>query len=84
MLFNLLVENDLMRKEILPNEYKKLYKRFQILGNFWISDAEIINTKITKKTILIYSEVLTQAISPYLTIKGQKKYHFILSVSDDF
>jgi len=84
MLFNLLVENDLMRKEILPNEYKNLYKRFQILGDFWISDAEIINTKISKKTISRYSEILTQAIFPYLTIKGQKKYHSILSVSDDF
>lgn len=81
MLFNLLIENDLIRKEILQNEYKNLYKRFQILGDFWISDAEITNTKITKKTISIYSEILTQAIFPYLTIKGQKKYHSILSIS---
>jgi AcrR family transcriptional regulator len=84
MLFNLLIETDLMRNEVLPNEYKNLYKRFQILGDFWISDAEIANNKITKKTISIYSEILTQAIFPYLTIKGQKKYHSILSVSGDF
>jgi len=61
-----------------------LYKRFQILGDFWISDAEITNYKITKKTISIYSEILTQGIFPYLTIKGQKKYHSILSVSGEF
>ncbi len=78
MLFNMLIENNLMRKEILPNEYKNLYKRFQILGDFWISDAEI-NTKITGKTILKYSEILIQAIYPYLTEKGQKNYHSILS-----
>jgi len=78
MLFNLLIENDLMREEILPNEYKYLYKRFQILGNFWISDAEISNTKITKKTISLYSEILNQAIFPYLTAKGQKKYQAIV------
>ena len=79
MLFNILVENDLMRQEILPNEYENVYKRFQMLSEFWISDAEIHNSKITKKTISIYSEILTQAIFPYLTLKGQKEYHAIIS-----
>jgi AcrR family transcriptional regulator len=79
MLFNLLIEDEIMRKEILPNEYQNLYKRFQMLSEFWISDAEIIKTKITKKTISTYSEILTQAIFPYLTIKGQKEYHTIFS-----
>lgn len=78
-LFNLLIENDLMRKEILPNEYKNLYKRFQMLSEFWISDAEIHNSKILKKTNLTYSVILTQAIFPYLTLKGQKEYHSIVS-----
>jgi AcrR family transcriptional regulator len=78
-LFNLLIENDLMRKEVLPNEYKNLYKRFQMLSEFWISDAEIHNSKIIKKTILTYSVILTQAIFPYLTLKGQKEYHSIVS-----
>jgi AcrR family transcriptional regulator len=79
MLFNVLIENGLMRNEILPNEYKNLYKRFQILGDFWISDAEILNYKITKKTISTYSEILTQTIFPYLTSKGQKEYRSIVS-----
>ncbi len=78
MLFNLLIENDLMRKEVLSNEYKNLYKRFQMLSEFWISDAEILNSKITKKTILNYSMILTQAIFPYLTSKGQKEYHSLV------
>ena len=80
-LFNLLIENDLMRKEVLPNEYKNLYKRFQILSEFWISDAEIHNSKIINKTISTYSVILTQAIFPYLTLKGQKEYHSIVSGS---
>ena len=78
-LFNLLIENDLMRKEVLPNEYKNLYKRFQMLSEFWISDAEIHNSKIIKKTISTYSVILTQSIFPYLTLKGQKEYHSIVS-----
>ena len=79
MLFNLLIENDLMRKETLPNEYKNLYKRFQMLSEFWISDIEIHNSKSTKKTISTYSEILTQAVFPYLTLKGQKEYHSTVS-----
>jgi len=79
LLFNLLIENDLMRKEVLPNEYIFLYKRFQIIGNFWISDAEIFNSKITKKIISTYSEILIQSIFPYLTLKGQKIYYSIVS-----
>ena len=47
--FNLLVKTDLRKKEILPNEYQNLYKRFQILGDFWISDAENFSSKISKK-----------------------------------
>jgi AcrR family transcriptional regulator len=79
MLFSLLIENEIMRKEILPNEYKNLYKRFQILGDFWISDAVIGNSAITKNTVSIYSTILTQAIFPYLTSKGQKEYQSIVS-----
>jgi len=82
MLFKLLIENDLMRKEVLPNEYKNLYKRFQMLSEFWISDAEIRDTNLTKKTISLYSEILTQSIFSYLTLKGQKEYLSI--VSDGF
>jgi len=79
ILFDLLIENNLMRKEMLPNEYKNLYKRFQMLSEFWISDIEIHNSKSTKKTISTYSEILTQAVFPYLTLKGQKEYHSTVS-----
>jgi len=80
IIFNMLVEHNLMRKEVFPNEYKNLYKRFQILSDFWISDAEINSSKITPKAILKYSEILIQAIYPYLTKEGQKRYHSLISV----
>lgn len=63
----------------MPNEYKNLYKRFQILSDFWISDAEIFNSKLTKKEISTYSEIITQTLFPYLTIKGQNEYKLIVS-----
>jgi hypothetical protein len=78
LLFKLLVKNNLMRKEVLQDEYNYLYKRFSILGNFWISEAEIQNSKLSKKMISTYSVILLQAIYPYLTLEGQKEYNFII------
>ncbi len=74
-LFVELVDKGLMREEELPNEYRFLYERFQILGDFWISSAEVGNGNVTQKMIARYSDVLTQAIYPYLTPKGKKEYH---------
>jgi len=73
-LFNALIDKGILRMEELPHEYKYLYDRFQIIGDFWISSAEVINTRMSKKHILYYSEVITQAIYPYLTDKGRQEY----------
>ncbi len=61
-------------EEILPNEYFFLYKRFQILGDFWISSAEVATHNLSKKMVLEYVDILNQAIYPYLTNKGKKEY----------
>lgn len=79
MLFKILIEKKIIREEILPNEYKNLYKRIQILGDFWISDAVISNSIITKSEVSKYSMVLTEAIFPYLTLKGQSQYQLLVS-----
>ncbi len=74
MFFNLLIVDKIMRKEILSNEYGNLYKRLQILGDFWISSAETESHLLTKKVIPKYSELINQTIFPYLTDKGKKEY----------
>ncbi len=78
-LINMMVTLGIMREEKLLNEYNFLYQRFQLLGDFWISSAEIAHTKITKKVMSEYYEIITQAIYPYLTAKGVKEYHTIVS-----
>ncbi|AWV97090.1 TetR/AcrR family transcriptional regulator [Arcticibacterium luteifluviistationis] len=74
MLFNLLIDSEIIRKEVLPNEYVLLYKRFEILGNFWISSAQTTTAKLNKKMVKEYSNILNQAIFPYLTDKGETRY----------
>lgn len=73
-LFNALVAAEVLRKEVLPNEYLFLYKRFQILGDFWISSAEVTNKALNKKMIHEYSHIINQSIFPYLTDKGKEDY----------
>lgn len=74
MLSNFLIENKILRKEVLPDEYKSLYKRFQILSDFWISSAAVSTSRLNKKLIKEYSDIINQAIFPYLTDSGKKKY----------
>jgi len=73
-LFNALIEQEILRPEILPNEYVFLYRRFRILGDFWISSAQVTHQRISKKIILEYSEIINQSIYPYLTEKGKVAY----------
>lgn len=80
-LFKVIIDNGVLRKEQLPNEYVYLYDRFQIIGDFWISSAEVANKRMSKKYIDYYSEVITQAIYPYLTEKGKKEYFAIFNAS---
>jgi AcrR family transcriptional regulator len=65
---------NLVREEILPNEYEKLFIRFQIISDFWISRANIQSDKMSEKIIQEYLEVINQTIFPYLTKKGMVEY----------
>ena len=72
--FEVLIGMGLMEKENLPNEYYNLFKRLQILGDFWISSAEINEENRSKKAIAKYREIMNQTIYPYLTEEGKKEY----------
>jgi hypothetical protein len=71
----MMIEDGVMREEILPQEYYHLYKRTQIFGDFWMSSAEVEKTQIAKKIIVEYLEMIIQSIYPYLTAKGIKQYN---------
>ncbi|MBK6265381.1 TetR family transcriptional regulator [Marivirga sp. S37H4] len=76
-LFNMMIEDGIMRKEKLPQEYYYLYKRIQIFGDFWMASAEIEKDQIAKNIIAEYLEMIMQSIYPYLTTKGIKQYNSI-------
>lgn len=59
---------------MIPNEFENLFKRIQILSDFWMSSVIIENNDITKEAVSHYSEIIHQTFFPYLTTKGQKLY----------
>jgi AcrR family transcriptional regulator len=77
-LFQLLIKEGLLRKPMLENEYENLYKRTQIMSDFWISYAVISSKSISTTSIENYSKLINQNIFPYLTEKGRLEYHGIL------
>lgn len=72
--------DNLIREEILPNEYRRLFMRFQIISDFWISSANIQSKKMSKKIVPEYIEVINQTIFPYLTKKGIEEYFKISKI----
>lgn len=77
-LFEQLVGCGLMRPAELPNEYLYLYKRLQILGDFWISSAVVTLPKLTEEAVAEYAVILNQGIFPYLTPQGVAEWRGIL------
>ena len=78
-LFQLLIKEEFLRKPLLENEYENLYKRTQIMSDFWFSYVIISSKNISKSSIKEYSVLINQNIFPYLTEKGRVYYYRILS-----
>ncbi len=69
-----LIENGLFREELLKNEYRNLFKRVEIISNFWFSSILIQAKVLSKKSIEGYSLLISQTIYTYLTDDGKKQY----------
>lgn len=69
-----LIEKNVFREEILKDEYKSLYKRIEVISNFWFSSILIQNDHLSKKVIEEYLVLIHQSIFPYLTNEAKEKY----------
>ena len=77
-LATILIHKKIFREAILPNEYRFLYTRFQILGDFWISAATLTNETFNETLIDQHYEMIVQSIYPYLTAEGQRDYKVLI------
>lgn len=74
IIFASLVANGIMREEELPNEYEHFYTRIQMVGDYWISYAEVIEQVDSRKKVNNYIQMLAHSVYPYLTDKGKDEY----------
>jgi AcrR family transcriptional regulator len=73
-MITVLIENKVFRKEILKDEYKYLYKRIEVISNFWFSSILIQNEHLSEKIVEEYLVLIHQSIFPYLTDDAKEKY----------
>ncbi|NRB51528.1 MAG: TetR family transcriptional regulator [Saprospiraceae bacterium] len=69
----LLQQQGLLRAEEFEGEYSSLQKRMSIVGDFWISSSEVLDTDQTEQAVQ-YKNILSEFIYPYLTPKGKQEF----------
>lgn len=70
-LFGRLQQEGLMRGEQFEGEYRRLYERMNILGDYWINAQQVL---YPDRDLTYYLELLLETLYPYLTEQGQAAY----------
>lgn len=69
----ILQDKGLVRTEEFEDEFDHLYQRMSIVGDFWLSAAEVSGPSAGKQ-ISHYQLILAEFIYPYLTPTGKQKF----------
>lgn len=71
MIFQSLIKAKILRTAEFENEYLRLYKRMNIIGDSWIN---VYSTFDSSNSVNYYCDLLFEMIYPYLTDKGKRDY----------
>lgn len=69
-IISLLIDKKLLKKELFPGQYASLIRQFYIVGDFWLSEAEILYNIEEKSKISLFVRTANDMILPYLTETG--------------
>lgn len=61
-------------KTVNEAQYEQLHLHLYLLGDFWMSEAEILFTGEESAKLPFYAELACSLLMPYLTAKGRKEY----------
>lgn len=64
----------ILLQSIPDAQYERLLLHSYLMGDFWMSEAEILFTGSEKEKVPFYAELVCSLFVPYLTAKGQKEY----------
>lgn len=76
---SILIEDGIFRKEVLKDEYLNLFKRLEIISNFWFSSVLAQADVLSKESVQDYSLLINQSIYPYLNEHAKNQYSTIFS-----
>lgn len=74
LIADIFIKNGLFREESLKNEYRNLFKRIEVISNFWFSSSLIQAEILSRDSIQEYSLHVGQSLYPYLTNKAKSQY----------
>jgi len=74
MMFQRLQEDGLMKPELFPGQYELLKEQMTLVGDFWMSEAEILFDGSREEKIRHYARLFNSLMVPYLTEKGIMLY----------
>jgi AcrR family transcriptional regulator len=74
-----LIQNGLLQPERFPGQYGHFITQFYIVGDFWISEAEILFEGPEAEKIPYYTRLAQAMLLPYLTERGLAEYQKLLS-----
>ncbi len=74
-----LISKGLIKEESIPGQYDNFIAQFYIIGDFWVSEAEILFYGSNEEKLKYYTQIAFSLIIPYLTDKGLSAYRDLLS-----
>lgn len=69
-----LIEQGMIKKEVLEIPFEYLQMQFTILGDFWISEAEILYQGKEEDKLKYFTETMLYNFYPHLTDAGKKVF----------
>ncbi|WP_420572119.1 TetR/AcrR family transcriptional regulator [Kordia sp.] len=79
MLVAELIRTNIIREELIEDEYKYLFMSLRIMSDFWLATLSIDKDTITKEETSGQAKLLKLKIFPYLTEKGRGMFEEINS-----
>jgi AcrR family transcriptional regulator len=78
MIIRYLIDQDILQEEMVKEQYEKFIDQFYIVGDFWVSEAEILFEGTEEEKLTYYTQIAFSLIIPYLTRKGLETYRQLL------
>jgi AcrR family transcriptional regulator len=79
LIISLLEKEGYFKMAEFPDQYESIIKQFYIIGDFWLSEAEILFEGSDEERANHYSKLSMHFFYPYLTEKGHREFKVLFN-----